>query len=281
MTPMSKQKLSITDLVIEITRRCNMACAHCLRGDAQDLDMNPSFLDDLFSRLNQASTIVFTGGEPSLRPDLIFYALRAAKRNHVSVEQVYIVTNGKQIPETFLKACRDWDRYCFLNQYGTRKNLVDARRAHDIIQDYKSEDTIAGCYVSLSMDKFHEPVSLDSLSKLATLPRLMADKYSKDSDPVLNTGRAKATGAGTVDPAEFRPWEYDDRSKDLDIEDCSRGIFNVESLYLAADGALLKHCDYAYTDQPRYTISRIRPYGDPAWLERLLQTQKSAEEETT
>ena len=258
---MSKQKLGITDLVIEITRRCNMACAHCLRGDAQDLDMNPSFLDDLFSRLNQASTIVFTGGEPSLRPDLISYALRAAKRNHVSVEQVY--------------------RYCFLNQYGAKKNLVDARRAHDIIRDYKSEDTIAGCYVSLSMDRFHEPVSLDSLSKLATLPRLMADKYSKNDDPVLNTGRAKATRAGTVDPAELRPWEYDDRSKDLDIEDCGRGIFNVESLYLAADGALLKHCDYAYTDQPRYTISRIRPYGDPAWLERLLQTQESAEEETT
>ena len=30
---------SACDVVIEITRRCNMCCAHCLRGDAEAVDM--------------------------------------------------------------------------------------------------------------------------------------------------------------------------------------------------------------------------------------------------
>ena len=28
---------SACDVVIEITRRCNMCCAHCLRGDAESI----------------------------------------------------------------------------------------------------------------------------------------------------------------------------------------------------------------------------------------------------
>ena len=28
----------MSDIVIEVTRRCNMACKHCLRGEAENLD---------------------------------------------------------------------------------------------------------------------------------------------------------------------------------------------------------------------------------------------------
>ena len=53
-------------VVIEVTRRCNMNCAHCLRGDAQNLDISIDVIDrffDAFANGADISTITFTGGE--------------------------------------------------------------------------------------------------------------------------------------------------------------------------------------------------------------------------
>ena len=33
-------EIYVESLVIEVTRRCNMRCEHCLRGDAQNLDIS-------------------------------------------------------------------------------------------------------------------------------------------------------------------------------------------------------------------------------------------------
>ena len=61
-------KLSIDNLIIEITRRCNMACAHCLRGDAQNIDIDPSYMLKLLrdNNIDYISMVTFTGGEPTL-----------------------------------------------------------------------------------------------------------------------------------------------------------------------------------------------------------------------
>ena len=34
---------------IELTRRCNMACKHCLRGDAQNLTISKEIIDKIFT----------------------------------------------------------------------------------------------------------------------------------------------------------------------------------------------------------------------------------------
>lgn len=33
------------NVVIEITRRCNMCCAHCLRGDAENVDIQEKYIN--------------------------------------------------------------------------------------------------------------------------------------------------------------------------------------------------------------------------------------------
>jgi MoaA/NifB/PqqE/SkfB family radical SAM enzyme len=39
------QITSVDSVVIEITRRCNMCCAHCLRGDAEAVDIQEKYID--------------------------------------------------------------------------------------------------------------------------------------------------------------------------------------------------------------------------------------------
>ena len=33
------EKIAIDHLLVEITRKCQLRCAHCLRGDAQNINM--------------------------------------------------------------------------------------------------------------------------------------------------------------------------------------------------------------------------------------------------
>ena len=58
-----RHKISCNSLMLEITRRCNMACAHCLRGDAENVDMNRTLIEQVFSQTEQVGALVFSGGE--------------------------------------------------------------------------------------------------------------------------------------------------------------------------------------------------------------------------
>ena len=40
-TPMKNRKpVELNSMAIEVTRRCNMACPHCLRGEAQGINID-------------------------------------------------------------------------------------------------------------------------------------------------------------------------------------------------------------------------------------------------
>ena len=42
----------IANLVIEVTRKCNLQCAHCLRGEAQDIEISEAVIDKIFHDLS-------------------------------------------------------------------------------------------------------------------------------------------------------------------------------------------------------------------------------------
>lgn len=39
------KRIAIDNLVVEITRKCQLKCAHCLKGDAQNVDMSVDVID--------------------------------------------------------------------------------------------------------------------------------------------------------------------------------------------------------------------------------------------
>jgi len=110
------KKYSIDNLIIEVTRRCNLKCLHCLRGDAQDKDIDDKYIEGLFQKLEYISFLTITGGEPSLVPDKIRTIIRLAKKYKVGIGNFYIATNGIKVPDRFLFAILRLWTYCDDNE---------------------------------------------------------------------------------------------------------------------------------------------------------------------
>lgn len=271
-------KLHVISFVLDITRRCNMKCDHCLRGAAQPADLSLDRLNTILDGIASISTLTFTGGEPSLKPEIIMKTLELAKKKKIQVEQVYIVTNGKHVPDSFIDACFAWHRYTLECSCGydpkTRLNHDDL--AHLIKSMINYPDNLAGCSVALSMDAYHEPIPVANVYKLMALPHFTMDKYNPGYSErwVIRTGRAEKNNLG-----EERPWLYSDSARDLEIEpvndDGENLEFSVPDLYVTCNGYVLKDCDYPYKDEKRMSIMQI-PEKDARpgnWVDVLIMMQ--------
>ena len=67
--------LELKHLLLEVTRQCNMACRHCMRGDAENLSMSDTIIDRIFRDTRKIGHLCLTGGEPSLAPRVIMEIL--------------------------------------------------------------------------------------------------------------------------------------------------------------------------------------------------------------
>lgn len=98
-------------VALNLTRRCNLACAHCyldadtrMDGEAGELSTIEvkNVLDDI-SALSDEIMVVLTGGEPTLRHDLAELATHASKRGLMPV----IGTNGILLNNERVLALKD------------------------------------------------------------------------------------------------------------------------------------------------------------------------------
>ena len=83
----------VNNLVIEITRRCNLKCSHCLRGDVEKIDISDEVLDATFSGISHVDTLTITGGEPGLALDRIEQIINHIHFKSIVVDEIYMVSN--------------------------------------------------------------------------------------------------------------------------------------------------------------------------------------------
>ncbi|MFA5368188.1 MAG: radical SAM protein, partial [Dehalococcoidia bacterium] len=84
----------------EITRRCNLSCAHC-RASAQDIDYGGELsTEECFTLIDRIAAVgkpilILTGGEPLCRPDVFDIGRYATERGF----RVVLGTNGTLIDD--------------------------------------------------------------------------------------------------------------------------------------------------------------------------------------
>jgi len=218
--------MTINTLVIEVTRRCNMACEHCMRGDAENKDIKYEHIDSLLSQCEGIGTVTFTGGEPSMNVPAIAYFLERAKALNISIDGFYIATNGMTISEEFVLTCLK------LYSYSQCKEV---------------------CAIHVSNDVFHANEGnyntelLDGLSFFGR--KFSEERYDYDRyRGLISEGRAKDNFGDT------RMVSITEIEKKDDLNDTA--------VVLNCNGQIINGCDWSYESQDEYVLCDVDKFSE-------------------
>lgn len=103
----------IENLHLCVTRNCTLECEHCLRGDRENVNMNPQILDRIFEDVKKVEFLLLTGGEPLLAIETIEKLIEILKTRKVRVNKLTIISNGTVLNERILKALEELSKYTY------------------------------------------------------------------------------------------------------------------------------------------------------------------------
>lgn len=222
--------LNFSDLVIEITRKCNMKCKHCLRGDSQNIDIDLSYIDKLFEHTQDIYCLSITGGEPTLNIKAIKHIIKSAKQHNVEIHSFFLATNGKKITKTFVHTLLDLYYIC---------------------SEYDRDD--ASC-VCISQDKYHENIQQKNEDLLKPLSFYSETAKTTDFEQIslIKMGRAKNLSNAT------QPYRYG-----ISIERNDETSYHIDgNTTLTSTGYILPECDYEYAETEKIAIGHATKMND-------------------
>lgn len=154
-------------LGIELTRRCNKACAHCMRGAAQNLTMPNETINKIVSNVADVQGIALFGGESLLDIDRVEYLIQKILSSNWTTKNIEVTTNGticdKRIIDAFEAFCCGYngrnayifisdDRFHNPDEYNSAfafyKPLVDEanQRIRQICEDSEMHVTLSSVH---------------------------------------------------------------------------------------------------------------------------------------
>jgi len=221
--------MHVNELVIEITRRCNIQCMHCMRGPAQNKDIDNVTIDKLLEGITYISCVTFTGGEPSLAVSRIKYFTKRVKELGIEVGSFYVITNGKIASISLAHALMDLYAYC---------------------DPYNLEDFMGA--LTISWDQYHRKIGYDIKKALRVYSALSFFKPDYRSDYIyepIDEGWARINGIGR---RSIRP-----NMNVIGLNDDGTIDQIDEVVYINALGDVVPSCDMSYESQRLHKIGNV------------------------
>lgn len=238
--------LHFQDLVLEVTRKCNMSCAHCMRGEPENINLQFSQIKPLFDCIEGIDTLTFSGGEPTLNINVMQDILDYCKKHNLPIYNFYIVTNGKTIPDEFIMFLTHLYAYCRLH--------------NPDVKDYSG--------IALSQDDFHESIPDNNKAILESFVCYRPEDKKTDftQTSIIPIGRAKQLSPNDYKIASKLDMYY--RTKEPDISKF-HNIFYIDECecYVTANGKIMFDCNQSYEQEDmtaKHTCKNI-----PAFLQAL------------
>ena len=110
------EKVIFNQMAVEVTRRCNMACGHCLRGDAENVDLTGMDIDSVLDQTEAIGRLILTGGEPTLNMGAIQHIANGIARRGIPLMRVQIITNGLIYEERLVALAKRFSEITRLTQ---------------------------------------------------------------------------------------------------------------------------------------------------------------------
>lgn len=219
-----------TDIVLEVGRKCNLQCDHCLRGESENITMPFEIAKKAIDLVTGINAITFSGGEPTLYgkeiAKIIDYIIASGK----SVDAFYVASNGTLYSPELMRALVKFYTYC------EEKDL---------------------CSFDISTDRYHK----QSYAELYHKPLMFHPAYEAFSfvtrrgelkeDFVILEGRAKDNCYSDRTPeynAKFNLVSWDE---DEEYNEC-------EMMYVTAKGQVSPNCDLSYDTFDELDLPNIK-----------------------
>ena len=230
------------ELGIELTRRCNERCKHCLRGDAMDTDLSKEVIDSLFDNNNirLIENIYLSGGEPTMNSKALSYLVDKIIEKKVVVGTYRVIINGTYYEEEFGNAIRRLHEY--IDRVGWNREF-----------NVRYADSFGR--IGISQDQYHKTAKPEVLDKLRELPSkivILDDNYNPSK--LLPYGRALDNDLSSIEP---------DISKLTNIEDSyivnkyGREGIQIIKQYICSNGNVCLDPNYPFEVLDEYRIGNV------------------------
>lgn len=182
---MNTTKTTFNALSVQTTQRCNLACAHCYRGDARLVDMPHEVIDALLDQTAMIHTLNIGGGEPTLAVEALGYLVDGIISRSIPIGFVAATINGKTLSKPFAEQMKRLEKHA--------KNTGGAIR-----QGYRSLTGVYPvCSVIISNDEYHDAQGVTKDNKRDAerfyIAHWLHVSYNKkpNMDNLIAAGRAK------------------------------------------------------------------------------------------
>ena len=174
-------KFHFAYIAFELTRKCNLKCAHCLRGEWQNLTMTKEVIDKMLEVSSGINFIFFTGGEPFLAPDLIEHIVDRVIALDFDAKYIGVITNGTILNSLGIRSVQAMNRFA---EWSYKKNGIEQAAS-----------------ITISNDIYHGTTPQEAVDFYSAY---VDEKYTKvkiqeRNDTIGNAGRAKKNHVATND----------------------------------------------------------------------------------
>jgi organic radical activating enzyme len=220
--------MRIDNLILEVTRNCNMQCPHCLRGNAQRVNMSFEIINKALGMFDTIGTLSISGGEPTLADKQLEHIANYMQWHPVFIDNFFMVTNGKTIKSTIFSSLE----------------MIIMRCSDSELSQ-----------IEISRDHYHERnVQHARWSKWAEQMSYrfkLSDYFFQDrvnaNNKLIDMGRI------TVGMPIEGKWQ----GCQIDYTECEGCTYIEGDLYINALGDVLMCCDLSYSAQKKYKIGNI------------------------
>ena len=141
-------------IMFEITRRCNLRCAHCFRGDPQNVDISEEIIDKTLDQISSCLSFDVTGGEPFLVPDKLEYLVDGIIKKKMRFTSFSLVVNGTILDERAQRSVAAINRLAtYLYEDIYPQAWASVGKEFDFEKEVPEDDIRIS--ISVSVDEFH------------------------------------------------------------------------------------------------------------------------------
>lgn len=244
------KNLIINNLYIEVTRKCNMNCNHCLRGNKENIDLNINHINHLFDnqslKITKIKKLTITGGEPTLNIKAILQTIKKIISNNIYIEHFIMVINGSTYNQTLIDGLNTFYQY------------------YQSYYHYNSE-----FYLICSQDQYHKQPKKEILEKYFELPYFKSNYVNLTKEQILNVGNAKTNNLGNdysyQETMLYLEYYKDNNYPNIFIENEN---IKLDELYLSSKGLYSFHI----IDVPFKQIDELCIYNIDQMNYQILKT---------